>query len=187
MKKFSLIAILFSAILLLENCKKDTVVATATSTNFFIANIKDSTWYTDTVSATLTFNSATNTKTFACSGTSISKELAISVTTKSSANSAGFPIGTYNVDATSNLVMNYLTLQKDANGNLVYTPVGVVNPGSGTIAISAVDSVKHVITGTFSFTTLKNNYDGNGNITSISVAAIAAGGINSMPYTFISK
>lgn len=185
MKKISLIAILLSGILFLENCKKDTVVATSTSTSLMIANIKDSTWYTDTVTSSLTFNSAAKTKTFTCEGTAFNKRITISLTKSTSINSSGFPLGTYTVDATPNLQLAFLTPQKNSQGNVVYTPNGIVAPGSGTVVISAVDSVKNLITGTFNFTTLVNNYDPTGTIiTSVTVSGISGGGFNSVPYKF---
>lgn len=187
MKKISLIAILLSGILFLENCKKDTVVATSTSTSLMIANIRDSTWYTDTVSSSVTFNSAAKTKTFTCEGTAFNKKITISLTKSTAINSSSFPLGTYTVDATPNLQLAFLTPQKNSAGNVVYTPNGVVAPGSGTVVVSAVDSVKNQITGTYSFTTLVNNYDTNGNIISVTVAAITGGGFNKVPYTFTSN
>ncbi|MDB4918988.1 DUF6252 family protein [Mucilaginibacter sp.] len=187
MKKISLIAILLSGILFLENCKKDTVVATSVSTSLMIANIKDSTWYSDTVSSSLTFNSAAKTKTFICEGTAFNKKVTISLTKSTPVNSSGFPLGTYTVDATPNLKLAFLTPQKNSQGNVVYTPNGIVAPGSGTVIVTAVDSVKNQITGTFNFTTLVNNYDNNGNVISVTVAVVSGGGFNSVPYTFTSN
>jgi len=187
MKKISLIAILLSGILFLENCKKDTVVATATATNLMIANIKDSTWFTDTVTSSLIYNAIANTKTFTCEGTAFNRKLTISLTKSTTINSSGFPLGTYIVDATPNVSLAFLTPQKNTQGNVVYTPNGIVAPGSGTVVVTAVDSVKNEITGTFDFTTVVNNYDGSGNVVSVSVARIAGGGFNKVPYTFSSK
>ncbi|ASU34437.1 hypothetical protein MuYL_2550 [Mucilaginibacter xinganensis] len=152
-----------------------------------IANIKDSTWYTDTVTSSLTYNAAAKTKTFICEGTGFSKRISISLTKSTSINSSGFPLGTYTVDATPNLQLAYLTPQKNSEGNLVYTPNGTVAAGSGTVVVTAVDSVKNQITGTYSFTTLVNNYDSNGNVVSVTIANISGGGFNKVPYTFKSN
>ena len=187
MKKISLIAILLSGLLFLENCKKDTVVASSVSTSLMIANIRDTSWYTDTVTSTLVYNSAAKTKTFTCEGTANSKKVTISLTRPSSSNTSGFPLGTFTVDATPNLQMAFLTPKKDSNGNIVYTPNGIIIPGSGTVVVSAVDSVKNKITGTFNFTTSVNNYDTNGNVVSITFVAVSGGGFNGVPYTFSSK
>ncbi|HVW95137.1 MAG TPA: DUF6252 family protein [Mucilaginibacter sp.] len=187
MKKISLIAILLSGILFLENCKKDTVVATATATNLMIANIKDSTWFTDTVTSTLTYNSASKTKTFTCEGTAFNKRLSISLTKGSSSNTSGFPLGTYTVDNTSNVQLAFLSPKRNESGDVVYTPNGIVAPGSGTVVVTEVDSVENKITGTFSFTSLVNNYDDQGNVVSVTVAVISGGGFNKVPYVFKSN
>ncbi|MGZ3872595.1 MAG: DUF6252 family protein [Mucilaginibacter sp.] len=187
MKKISLIAILLSGILFLENCKKDTVTASATSTSLMIANIRDSSWYTDTVTSTLTYNAIAKTKTFTCVGTANNKKITISLTKSTSINSSGFPLGTYTVDATPNLPLAFLTPKRNTEGNIVYTPNGTVAPGSGTVVVTAIDSVKNQITGTFKFTTLVNNYDGSGNVTSVTVTGVSGGGFNKVPYTFTSN
>ncbi|WP_428331162.1 DUF6252 family protein [Mucilaginibacter sp.] len=184
MKKISLIATLLSVILLLENCKKDTVIASANSTYYLIANINDSTWNTDSTNAIVTYNTANQSKVFTCSGTVDNKQIQFSLTKPISSNTSGFPLGTYTVDATSNLLMEYLTPKPNST---VYTPNGIVKPGAGTVTITTVDSVKSKISGSFSFNTVQNNYDSNGNIVSVSVNTIAAGGFNSMPYTFKTK
>jgi len=187
MKKFSLIAILFLSVLLLQNCTKDTVTATAASNTLFFADINDTTWTADTVNAAVTYTSAAKTKVFTCTAVALNKEVNMSVTLPGAANTNGFTIGTYNVDATSNVVMSYYTEQKNQSGNYVLTPQGTVSPGSGSVVISAVDSVKKVMTGTFSLTSEKNNYDSNGNIVSVNIAVISSGAFNNMPYTFKSN
>jgi hypothetical protein len=97
-------------------------------------------------------------------------------------------LGTYTVDATPNLQLAFLTPQKNVDGNVAYTPNGIVKPGSGTVVVTAVDSVKNQITGTFSFTTIVNNYDPTGTIiTSVTVATVTGGGFNKVPYTFTSN
>jgi hypothetical protein len=188
MKKISLIATLFLGILLLENCKKDTVTATATSNALLVTSINDTTWTptADSITASLTYNAASGTKVFACAGISDNKEIKF-FATKKGGNTAGFPITSYFVDSTQNVSMSYLIKQKDANGNSVFLPQGTVGPGSGTIIVTAIDSVKKLITGTFSFTSVKNNLDSNGNIISINVAQITSGAFNSLPYTFTSN
>ncbi|MDO3643340.1 MAG: DUF6252 family protein [Mucilaginibacter sp.] len=182
MKKFSLIAILFLGILFLENCKKDTVAATATATNKMIANIKDSTWFTDTVTSSLVYNSSAKTKTFTCEGTAFNRRITISLTSGSSSNTSGFPLGTYTVDDTPNVLLAFSTPKRNNSGAIVWVPNGSVAPGSGSVVVTKVDSTKNEITGTFTFTTIVNNPDG-----SVSVANVTGGGFNNVPYTFTSN
>jgi hypothetical protein len=187
MKKIYLFISLFLAILLLQNCTKDTVTATANSTNTFFAIINDTTWNADTVLASITYNSATKTKVFACSGTALNKQVVMSVSLNTTSNTAGFPLSTYNVNLTSDVFMSYNTKQKDQNGNYVFLPLGTVGPGSGTMTITAVDSVNKVITGTFSCSSVQNNYDNNGNIISVNRQSVGDGAFNKMHYTFTSN
>jgi|SRR5665213_2168987 len=187
MKKFSLIAILLAVVLFLQNCKKDIISASTLSNTTLFASINDTTWTADTVNAAVTYNSAAKTKVFTCTGIANNKEINIFVNQNNAINTAGFPLGTYNVDATSNVAFSYYTMQRNSSGNLVFAPQGTVNPGSGTITISAVDSVKKQITGTFSFISLKDTYDSMGNILSVNLATVEAGAFNSLPYTFKSN
>lgn len=187
MKKISLVAILCSAVLLLQNCKKDTFTGSTTSTEPMTALINDTTWIATNVTANLVYNSTLKTKIFTCTGLANSKQVNIMATAHNAINTASFPIASFTVNTTTDNEFSYEYPQPDANGNLVLTPQGVVGPGSGTVTISTIDSVKKVISGTFSFNSLKNNYDSNGNIVSISVATINAGGFNSIPYTFTSN
>ncbi|MDF2432784.1 MAG: hypothetical protein JWP44_2415 [Mucilaginibacter sp.] len=184
MKKISLIATLFSAVLLLQNCKKTTVTAYTTSTEPMIAFINDTTWIAKAanVKATLTYNSAAKTKVFTCTGLSNNQQINLYATQHNVTNTTGFPLATYNVNSTTDVALSYYLMQ---NGS--FKPQGTVAPGSGTITVTAIDSVKKIITGTFSFASLTNNYDNNGNIISTTVAQISAGGFNNVPYTFTSN
>lgn len=187
MKRFSPIIILLLTAFLLQNCKKDTVTATASSNTTLFAVINDSTWTADTVTAAITYNAATKTKVFSCTGVGLGKEINMALTQNNAINTGGFPLATFVVDNTSNVLLSYYTEQKNASGVYVLAPQGTVDPGSGTVIISAIDSVKRQITGTFDFTTLKNTYDSQGNITAVTRAHITAGAFNKMPYTFKSN
>jgi hypothetical protein len=187
MKKFSLIVTLLSAALLLQNCKKDTVTATATSNTTLFAAINDTTWTANTVTAAITYNSATKTKVFTCTGIGLNKEITMAVTLHNAINTSGFPLATYVVDTTSNVKLSYYTEQKNSSGNYVLMPQGTVGPGSGGVVISAIDSVKKQITGIFDLTSVKNTYDSAGNITSVTLVHVTAGAFNNLPYTFNSN
>jgi hypothetical protein len=182
MKKISLIATLLSVVLLLQNCKKDTVTASTTSTEPMIAFINDTTWIATNVQASITYNSANNTKVFTCTGLANNQQINMLVTQHNAANTTGFALSSYNVNQTADVALSYNFLQ-----NGVLAPQGVVQPGSGTVVITGIDSVKKVITGTFTFSSIKNNYDNTGAIISVTVAQISNGGFNSVPYTFASK
>ena len=187
MKKISLIATLLFAVLLLQNCKKDTVTATTISTAQIIATINDTTWTADTVHAVLTYTAATKNKVFTCSGIALNKEINLYFTQKNASNTSGLALQTYNVDTTSNVALSYYTEQPNSAGTYVLTPTGTVGPGSGQIIITYVDSVKNHVTGTFSLQTTKNNYDNNGNVISVDINVVSNGAFNNLPYTFKSN
>jgi len=183
MKKLSLIATLIIAVLLLQKCKTDTVTATATSSNTMFAVINDTTWSADTINASITYNAATNAKVCTFIGTARDKQVRVSVTVNNGTSTAGFPIGTYNADAAGKNTFAYYT----SSGNGVFVQQGTVIPGSGTITIASVDSVKKQMTGTFSLVAKKTVYDNSGNIVSTTINEIAGGAFNNMPYTFTAQ
>jgi hypothetical protein len=187
MKKISLIATLLLAVLLLQKCKKDTVTATATSSTTLFATINDTLWNADTINASITYNSATKNKVFTCTGIANNKEINMSCTQTNAINTTGFPVSTFNADAAGNNKFAFLMAQKNPAGNYVFVQQGAVAAGSGNITVTAVDSVKKLITGTYAFTSIQNNYDNNGNIISVTVSQVSAGAFNGMPYTFTSN
>ena len=182
MKKLSLIITLLLAVLLLQKCKKDTYTAYATSSNTMFAVVNDSTWSADTIQASITYNSAAKTKVFSCTGIANNKEVKIAVTMASTSNTPGMPLATYNADAAGNNLFYYYT-----KGSSGFVQQGTVGAGDGTVVVTAVDSVKKVMSGTFSLVSKRNNYDTNGNLISITINEVADGAFNSMPYTFTSN
>jgi len=188
MKKISLIATLLLAVVLLQNCKKDVFTSTAQSTELYAATINDTSFIprADSISATIIYNSATKTKTFSCTGINNNRQVNIAVTIPNT-NTTGFPFATFTLDATPKVALSYFQQQKNSSGVYVLTQQGTVQPGSGGITVSAIDSLKKLITGTFSFTTSIKHFDNNGNITSITLKQVAGGQFNNLPYTFKSN
>lgn len=187
MKKISLIALLLTAALLLQECKKDTVTETVTSAQLMIASINDSTWTSDTVTASVAYTAATKSKVFTCTAIADNKKVTFSAVSTNTPSTQGFTLSTFNLNATSAVSMAYYQSEKDAAGNTVFVQRGTALPGSGGITVTAVDSVKKLITGTYYFTTRSETYDSNGNIASVSVWQVQSGGFNNMPYTFTSN
>lgn len=187
MKKISLIATLLLAVLLLQKCTKDTVTATATSSTTLFATINDTLWNADTIKASITYSSATKNKVFTCTGIANNKEINMSCTQTNAINTAGFPLIAFNADAAGNNTFSFFMAQKNTSGNYVFVQQGTVAAGSGNITVTAIDSVKKLITGIYAFTSIQNNLDNNGNIISVTVSQVSAGAFNSMPYTFTSN
>jgi len=188
MKKIYLFVTLSIIVLLLQECKKDTFTETSVSGDHpFSAVINDTTWDPDTVNATITYNSATNTKVFTCTAVALNKEVYWSISINSTSNTAGFPLTTYQVSTTPNVSMIYYTTKRNSLGQNVLTPFGTVEPGSGSVVVTAIDSVKKTMTGTFDLSPLINNYDDSGNIISVNRARINSGAFTNMPYKFVSN
>ena len=187
MNKPRLLIFLLSAIFLIQSCKKDTVSAVAYTTAAFQANINGSAWAPDTISTRITYNPDTKTKSFFCSGIKDQKEVIFSVTLNNSSNTPGFALGTYPIDSLNGVWAQFKTLQQDTHGNYIYLQHGQVEKGSGSVIITAVDSVKKQITGTFAFYSRATTYDNDGNVLSISVDNITGGAFTNLPYTFFNS
>lgn len=183
MKKLSLIITLLLAVLLLQECKKDTFTETATSSNTLFAVINDTTWSGDTITAAMVYNSATKTKVLTCTGIAKNKEVNFMVTQPNAYNTAGFPLSVFNADVAGTITFSYYTSTTGNN----FVEQGTVAPGSGTIDFTAIDSVKRQVSGTFSYLSEKNNYDQNGNIISVTINEVQDGAFNNLPYTFTSN
>jgi hypothetical protein len=174
-----------SFVTIVQSCNKDTVTGTAYTNAAFQANINGVEWSPDSVSASITYNSAAQSKTFYCIGTKSQKQIIFSVALPNATNTAGFPIGTYTIDSLS--VKAQYNTQQLSDGSYVFLPHGTVWSGAGKITISAVDSVKKQITGTFYFNSKTITYDNSGNILSTTNDNILGGAFTSLPYTFTSN
>jgi len=184
MNKLRLFAFLLLSAFVIQSCKKNGETAVAYSTANFQANINGTTWAPDTISNTITYNSTAKTKVFNCMGTKDQKQVIMTITLNNASNGSGFSLGTFNVDSAGLVAIKYNTQQKNSEGNYVFLPHGTVTPGSGSIIITAIDSVKRQITGTFSFYSRTTNYDDAGNVISIDVDNIFGGEFNGLPYNF---
>lgn len=167
---------------IVQSCNKDTVTGIGYTTAPVQANIDGSTWAPDSATMALTYNSASATKTLSFVGQKNTKQVLFSVTIPNT-NSAGFPLNTYNIDGVS-ITAQFNTQQKNPSGAYVFTQQGNVEPGAGAITVTAIDSVKKQITGTFSFYSRSIVYDGSGNVISTTIHNITAGEFNNVPYTF---
>jgi hypothetical protein len=175
--------------LMMQSCKKkdDSTDTATTSTPILQAYISGNVWTPDTLSAAVTYTAATGVKEFSCTGTKSQKRVLFSVKQNAAPNNSAFPIATYMVDGTltSPVAMSYYTQQLTSAGNYDFVLYGMAaQANAGSVIISAVDTIKKTITGTYSFTSSKQNYDADGNYVSITLATITSGQFNAMPYTF---
>ncbi|MDO3628126.1 DUF6252 family protein [Mucilaginibacter sp. BT774] len=185
MNKLRLVTfLLLAGLFIIESCKKDTIYGSAYTTKPLQANINSTVWAPDTITNTITYNSANSTKTLLLEGTKSQKQIIMTIKLNNASNTPGFTIGTYDIDASSVLV-DYNT-QVYSNGQYVFLPHGTVSAGSGTIIVSSVDSVKKQITGTFHFYSRSSSVDSTGN-TVITIDNILGGEFTNLPYTFTSN
>jgi hypothetical protein len=184
MKKIQLIMLLLLSAIFIQSCKKDeTTTASTTSDKILSANINGVAWNPDTVSAAITYNAAAKTKAFTVVGTADQQRISINITLVNSTNDNTFGLANYKVDSTARVALKYFTQNLEGG----FDQVGVVEPGSGVVNISAIDTDKKLITGTYSFTSKKVNVDGSGNIISINVQQILLGTFTNLPYNFVSN
>lgn len=188
MKKTQLLLLLLLAAIGIQSCKKDATTSASTiSDQILSANINTVSWIPDTVNATITYNAAAKTKTFDVVGTATQQRVHITVKLQNSTNTNDFTLATYKVDAAANTAFSYSTLQLISPGVYDYRPVGVVEEGSGSVTISAIDKDKKLLTGTYSFTAKQVNKDQDGNIISIVTQQVLLGTFTNLPYTFVSN
>lgn len=180
MNKLRLLIFLLIAVFIIQSCKKETIVGTAYTTKPFQANINGSVWAPDTISNTITYNATSQTKVFTLMGTKAQKQIIMTVKLSGASNTPGFTLGTYDVDTTT-VIVKYNT-QVNSGGQYVFLPHGTVSAGSGNIIVTAVDSVKKQITGTFNFYSRSTAADG-----SVTVDNILGGEFTNLPYTFTSN
>jgi hypothetical protein len=177
------LVLLASVAFIIQSCNKDAVTSIAYTTAAFQANIDGSVWAPDTTSMIVTYNTAAATKTLVVSGTKQAKQVIFTVTVPSASNTAGFPLGTYTTDGTA-IMAQYNTQQ---SAGAPFTPAGTVEPGSGILIVTAVDSVKKQITGTFSVVSRTINYDDHGNVLSTTIHNISGGEFTAVSYTYTSN
>ena len=168
-----------------QSCNKDTITAYAYTTAPIQANIDGNTWAPDTVTLAITYNSASGTKTLSFIGQQNTRQVLFSVKIPGT-NTTGFPLNPYGIDQVG-VTAQYNTQQKNSSGAYVFMQQGIVEPGAGSIIVTAIDSVKKQITGTFSFYSRSTVYDNQGNVVSINVDNITAGEFTNVPYIFTSN
>jgi hypothetical protein len=182
--RLSLFLILLASVtFIIQSCNKDAVTSIAYTTAPFQANIDGSVWAPDTASIAVTYNTAANTKTLVVTGTKQAKQVIFTIVVPTTSNTAGFPVGTYTTDGTS-IIAQYNTQQ---SAGAPFTPNGTVEAGSGVLTVTAVDSVKKQITGTFGLISRTINYDNNGNVLSTTVHNVTNGEFNAVSYIYTSN
>ena len=186
MKKLTLLTLLISAVLLLQNCKKSSTADTTTTSDntTLTAYINYIYWIPSTIATSITYTAATKTKVLACTATGNDEQLTFTLTEPNATNDSTFNTGTFVLDTTKNASnqINFTFATGDSTTNVYANPTVITK---AAMVVSSVDLVNKKIAGTFSFDSHRYTYS-NGNITNIFVADLSSGVFN-MPYTFIKK
>lgn len=184
MKKSTLVVVLVLSALLMQYCKKsesDSATTTNTTAYTLSSYINDTLWVPTVDSAKVTYSTANKSKVFTCTGTLGTQQVSLTVTQPNASSVGnGFPTGTFNVGTTGQVVFSYA--KSASSTSTTFVPIGTVK--SGYVTISAVDSVKLTLTGTFGFNTVQYTKDTGGNITSVTVNNVSGGTFNNLPYTY---
>lgn len=159
-KKLLVAALLFAA-LLLQNCKKDAAKTSASGPpkQGMYALINDTAWTAVTVAASLEYAGFSTGKVFTCRGTMGNKMIQLIASQNNVEPGNDFPLGPANGKTTS---FGYYILP-------VHLNLTEQNPTPGTdagtsLVITSIDTVKRLISGTFTFPARDSIYDAFGNV-----------------------
>jgi hypothetical protein len=173
------VALLF-VVALLQNCKKEAAnTPAALPKQGMYALINDTAWTAQTVTASLGFNGFNTGKIFTCRGTMGNQMIQLTAIQNNVAAGSDFPVGPANVNLDS---FGYFILP-------VHRDLIEQNPTLGTTAgtslvITAIDSVKRLISGTFTFPQADSVYDANGNVIAVQINQIANGVFKQVHYVY---
>ena len=165
---------------LLQNCKKGAANTAATpAKEGMYAVINDTAWTAITVAASLDYDGFSIGKTFTCRGTMGDKIIQLVATQNNVAAGNGFPVGPANGE--SDLFGYYI---QPIHRNLTEQ-----NPTPGTVAgtslvITAIDTGKRLISGTFTFPQADTAYDAFGNVTAVTKNQIDKGVFKQVHYVY---
>lgn len=173
-------AVLLLVVALLQNCKKEAAnTHAAPPKQGMYALINDTAWTAVTVTASLDYNGFSASKIFTCQGTMGNQMIQLVAIQNNVAAGNNFPVG----PASGNLAsFGYYILP-------VHRNLTEQNPTQGTIAgtsmvITAIDTAKRFISGTFTFPQADSAYDANGNVIAVTKNQITNGVFKQVHYTY---
>ncbi|HWZ16423.1 MAG TPA: hypothetical protein VNW95_14380 [Mucilaginibacter sp.] len=173
-------ATLLFVVVLSQNCKKGAANAPAAlPTQGMYALINDTAWTASTVTASLAYNRFSTSKTFTCTGTTGSRMIQLIASQNDVAAGSDFPVGPANSNLDS---FNYFVLPIHRSlAEQTTTPGTTVGT---SLVITAIDSAKRLISGTFTFPSLDSAYDANGNVISVQKNRITNGFFKQVHYVY---
>jgi hypothetical protein len=165
---------------LLQNCKKEAAnTPAAPPKQGMYALINDTAWTAVTVSASLEYNGFSSGKIFTCRGTMGNQIIQLIAMQNNVAAGSDFPVG----PANGNLASFYYYILP------VHRELTEQNPTLGTTAgaslvITAIDTGKRLISGTFTFPQADSAYDANYNLTAVQKNQITNGVFKQVHYVY---
>jgi hypothetical protein len=165
---------------LLQNCKKETAhTVAAPPAQGMYALINDTAWTAVTLVASLEYDGLGTGKIFSCRGTMGDKIIQLIAGQNNVAAGNNFPVG----PATGGLTSFGYYIQP------IHRNLTEQNPTAGTVAgtslvITAIDTGKRLISGTFTFPQADTAYDAFGNVTAVTKNQIDKGFFKQVPYVY---
>jgi len=165
---------------LLQNCKKETANTSApTPKQGMYAAINDTAWTAVTVEASLEYDGFSTGRVFTCRGTMGDKIIQLVAMQNNVGPGNNFPLGLANGEST---IFGYYI--QPIHRNLTEQ-----NPTAGTVdgtslVITAIDTGKRLISGTFKFPQADTAYDAFGNVTAVTKNQIDKGIFKQVHYVY---
>lgn len=164
----------------LQNCKKPAANAPAGPPNLgMYALINDTAWTALTVTASLEYDRFSAGKTFTCTGTMGNRMIQLTAVQNDAAAGSDFPVGPADGNLDS---FSYFVLPVHRNLTEQTTTPGTA--AGASLVITAIDSAKRLISGTFAFPSRDSTYDPVGNLISIQKNQIANGFFKQVHYVY---
>jgi hypothetical protein len=165
---------------LLQNCKKEAANTTAAlPKQGMYALINDTAWTAVTVTASLEYNEFSAGKIFTCEGTMGNQIIQLIAMQKNVAAGNDFPVGAANGNSA---IFGYYI--QPVHRNLTEQNPTLGTTAGTSLVITAIDTAKRLISGTFTFPQADSAYDANGNVTAVTKNQIANGVFKQVHYVY---
>jgi hypothetical protein len=176
-----LYATLLLAAVLLQNCKKGVVNAPVAGPpkQGMYALVNDTAWTAEILSASLEYNAANTGITFNCEGTMGNQMIQLTAFQSNEAASNYFPVG-----ATAGNLSNFAYYILPIHRSLTEQNVTRGTTAGSSMVITAIDSAKRLISGTFMFPSPDSTYDAIGNLILVHTNHITKGVFKLVPYVY---
>jgi hypothetical protein len=179
-KLFRAALLLLLPVVLLQNCKKEAGhVPAAPPKQGMYALINDTAWTAVTVTASLEYTGFNTGKIFTCRGTMGNKIIQLIAVQNNVAAGNDFPLGAANANSDS---FGYFILP--IHRNLTEQNVTLGTSAGTSLVITAIDTAKRLISGTFKFPQADTAYDAIGNVTVVQNNLITNGFFKQVHYVY---